>query len=434
MLLSYKSTKGVFGTLVICSFGFYLTSAPGIRLDQILVYMLTLILIPQFLLKVSEEKFNKWVLSLFFVYLAIVVLVLVRSSFNVHEDILGTLQEVEALLQTLCVMFLIIIGLQGKNHGQISELISSSLFLCLVMLSLNTFLVLGSLFFDLWPLIKILSGQSAIPMMESKVWLRTINAGRPVGVFNMPFESGLAYSLGLLLYVYMAANSHRRPRKFFRAILVALVIVGGWMSGSKVFLFLGIPLSLMYLLVWWIFYEKRKGVQLISSIVALVMLLFVFFALTSFQEVGLMSSLFKTDYLQEKPALQVISGGRFGKNTQTKIEMHFLEAWDQRYFGQGIPLNYAVDNAYLQMFAYGGFTTLFLYFLWLALPVIFSLQVLKYKPGESLLIIMLVALAVGSGMGAPVLQINRVSILLCCFLFMLVALLKAKTYVISEYK
>lgn len=63
--------------------------------------------------------------------------------------------------------------------------------------------------------------------------------GRYSGVFNQPAEAGLVYSLGIILAVWSLAE--QRGRLFLCA---GLILVGGILTVSKVFLFVGVPISI----------------------------------------------------------------------------------------------------------------------------------------------------------------------------------------------
>ncbi|WP_162144845.1 hypothetical protein [Arthrobacter castelli] len=67
--------------------------------------------------------------------------------------------------------------------------------------------------------------------------------GRLSGIINQPSSAGLAYSLAGLLAIYLYT---RTPRKLYP--ILTLVTIGGLLTVSKVFILIGIPLMLLYLL------------------------------------------------------------------------------------------------------------------------------------------------------------------------------------------
>ena len=67
--------------------------------------------------------------------------------------------------------------------------------------------------------------------------------GRFGGVFNQPAEAGTIYGLAALLAVYLYC---RRP--WILAIALTSISLGGILSVSKIFIFAGLPLALLYLI------------------------------------------------------------------------------------------------------------------------------------------------------------------------------------------
>lgn len=71
---------------------------------------------------------------------------------------------------------------------------------------------------------------------------RASQLGRFSGIFNQPAEAGLMYGLAALLTVYSYGGN--RPKMLFA---LCLITAGGLISVSKIFILLGLPLTLWYL-------------------------------------------------------------------------------------------------------------------------------------------------------------------------------------------
>lgn len=76
----------------------------------------------------------------------------------------------------------------------------------------------------------------------STVAIRAESMGRFSGIFNQPAEAGLVYSLAVILTIWLYAN---RPARLY--VLLGLLVVGGILTVSKIFVFIGIPLGILYL-------------------------------------------------------------------------------------------------------------------------------------------------------------------------------------------
>ena len=71
---------------------------------------------------------------------------------------------------------------------------------------------------------------------------RAAELGRYSGVFNQPAEAGLMYGVGALVAVYCYRH---RPGRL--ALLLAFIVLGGLICVSKIFIMIGLPLTLWYL-------------------------------------------------------------------------------------------------------------------------------------------------------------------------------------------
>lgn len=94
---------------------------------------------------------------------------------------------------------------------------------------------------------------------------RATQGGRYGGVINQPLEAGLLYSVALLTVCRLWVT--RTVGMVWLVVPFSLISVGGLVSGSKAFLFGGLPLALAYLLLsqWPIPVRRLVGAGLVSA-------------------------------------------------------------------------------------------------------------------------------------------------------------------------
>lgn len=98
------------------------------------------------------------------------------------------------------------------------------------------------------------------------VAINALNMGRYTGIFNQPAEAGICYSLALFCLLYLAQVA-RRPRTGPLAAGGLLLVVGGVLTVSKVFLFCGLPLIVFMVLLDR--HRRRRIALVFASIVAI---------------------------------------------------------------------------------------------------------------------------------------------------------------------
>lgn len=407
--------------LVISAFGIYVTSAPGIRLDQIATYgILAWLLITNYRPAVNFRR-GSAVSWLVLTYILMCTVIGVQSIGTFDATAMRSWQEAEAFTQTIALLIALSILVDSHSAARLKEMFEATVAIVLLCLCVNTILIIAQMHWDMWWLTRAFTGQYDLAREESRVWLRSANAGRYIGIFNQPFESGLAYGVGILLCMYRLVQENARLST--NLLIFVMIFVGAWISGSKVILFVAFPIAILLAAAWVIVLKDRRHWILRRAACVALCLAVLLPILVSQSEIGFMKSFFRMDYLSERSALELVSGGRFGKSDTTNVERHLSDAFADWEVGRGIPSRFAFDNAYLQIMAYGGIVALALYLVWLAIPAFVGIVKARESPGEASLLVSMVGLILGAGMGAPVLQINRVSILLCTVIVLLLACL-----------
>lgn len=234
------------------------------------------------------------------------------------------------------------------------------------------------------------------------VWSLSIQMGRFGGIFNQPFEAGLSYSLALLAWCRIQRD--RKQAVSWEYGRFVLLLFGGLVSVSKVFIFGGIPLCFIlasiskpyrkYIFNW------KCGLVLAS----------VFFAVSYSQELWSGSSFLMRLFSPEKGTdlLDLYTANRFGGD-RTQVKDYFSEVWKvSPLFGFGFAPYEVIDNGFLWAFASGGILGVSIFVLLLYRALSWTRKLVRSN-GEQLISLLMVILMILAALGAPSFTINRAS-------------------------
>ncbi len=235
--------------------------------------------------------------------------------------------------------------------------------------------------------------------------------GRFTGIFTLPAEAGLAYGLGLFCVIFLAQRGARR-----RALLdccAAVMVTGGALSISKVFLLGALPLAAVMVL---------RGRRRVRVALGTVLAIAVFWLLA---RAGVLPSWQQGSARARSllsPAVSLWTGGRYGGSAPslTFPAADVLHASPWYGFGAG-GLNVPYDSQWLEVLALAGMagvilTALLLAVLgwrWLGLRDTLS------RP-EWLLAGASLALAAGASLGLPSLTTDRAGTMLWLIIGLLI--------------
>lgn len=232
---------------------------------------------------------------------------------------------------------------------------------------------------------------------------KALTDGRISGVFNQPLESGLAYSVGGILAVYWL---HYQVPRIRHIIIGILAILGGLLSVSKVFLFVGAPLAALL----FIYLERHRTRRIVLALVATVPVLGLWLS-SGWQgadrALGLFNSLLEG---RDRGAVEIFTAGRYGEvNVLGAIyDRVALESPVLGFGAAGIPV--ASDSSYIQIMIVAGFVGLALYVLLLSILAL-SLRIARPSPSKATAIALL-TLSVVAGLGGATFTANRAGPLL----------------------
>ncbi len=412
-----SKSKGVYiilSLILISAFGPYIFRNSGVRLEHLIIYPLAAILLIRYFFhpKKATPRIYHIILTLWalLIFWLILITYFTKDTFSFF-----IIPEMENVIQPLALMFILGELLKGLSFNEQLKFLKVAAWIIIILLALNAILSIATIFIDTWSIVRwFLRGDNFL----ETVWGRSLTNGRYLGIFNQPFEAGLAYSVGLLLWAYLLLK--QKAGSFLLSNVGILLIAGGLLSISKVFLLGGIPAAILFA-VWGLDTHRAKRLG-----GAFILFVIVTGLLTSFRRwVGAQYLLQLFDYkrVSKVGALSLYSGGRLG-NQSSFVGHLFRLVWEvSPLVGFGFGVNFALDNAYLEFFYQGGLIALTIY---LGILTILGLSFFRRLASgliEAKMALLLVALVIFAGFGAPVLTINRSSILVWVVLITLMFLL-----------
>ena len=297
----------------------------------------------------------------------------------------------------------------------------------IVMLCINSFVSILTIFHDTWPFVQyfVIGGD---PDATGTVSQLAATMGRFSGLFNQPVEAGLAYSIGLLVWVYLATTSRRINSIAWVSLI--LLIIGGFLSVSKSFILGGFPLSMLY---WfWIALSQKRirkstlfGGMIWGAVVTVVLSLFA----KSWAGLDYLLRIFDPSSINERGAIQLFTAGRI--SAESGVAEHFAKTWSESpIIGFGVPQSDlgSLDNAYIEFFLSGGIVGLIFYIAILIVIIRVAVHGLKTDPPLGWFLIALWVLIIGAGIGAPVITLNRASIFLWVIIVITFGVLSKRRY------
>lgn len=398
--------------LVAASFGPYLGTSFGLRSEQLAVYLVAPISVIGYLIQGNPPV---RAVCIGCIWLAFAAVVLVSTMWPPLEVAPRSADSLLNLLDNLLLPIAVLstatyIASRGQRLSiRVLEVTSKAVIFCLC---LNTLWALLSVFVDT----TAVSSRfwSADVAGEIAVAERIHHLGRLGGIFNQPVEAGGAYLIGLVVWLYLRSKALASP------LSIGLMVFGGLLSTSKVFLLGTVPIVALHL------FRRRKvrrhrrrlwGIALMAGAVALLLPRLPW---TGFDLIrGVTRSL---------GSLTVLSGGRAGG--QSGIWASAVDVWRTAPLtGVGFgSLAGPLDNAYTAAFVGGGIVALAIYLTLLVMLGIFAsrLQRTAGYEREGILFQGVVAVVIFAGLGAPPLLLNRLSTLLCLFIGLLLAISRSR--------
>jgi len=413
---------------VLSAFGPYVLLGAGVKLDNLVIYPAGLLLV-LLTLASGRIRYNPMLGTLFLIWGTAFLFLASRTFLSLPAlDFTSVIAELKNFTQPWAIMAVFLLLPVFDREGT-ERVIKRTCQLLVLLLALNT----------LWIFVGFAADVSAINRWFWREYADQVSVaslamqnGRYSGIFNQPFEAGIAYSLGIVAWLYLLDRNAWRPG--FRTLaLLLLLVIGGLLTVSKVFLFLGLPLLALGVLS-----SKRIWRRLLFAGL-------LFAPITYFSFRYLTETWGGADYLlrffdesaRRDGWLSLLTAGRFG-GTSSQQSSYFARIYDSHpLIGEGLGSQKIYDSAFFHFFSAGGSIGLVFYFL-LLLFFIWKLFDFYQHAGLSsefkLLLGVVLVIFVGS-FGAPVLTINRSSVLiwvLVCLSLLYFQHVKAEKVPVSE--
>lgn len=376
--------------LVAC-FGPYL--AFGLRTEQVVVYALALPAV----VRLSQRWLPGAILAGGLAWLSLVA-VAASSGLVGPGDSHRYIAGVDNLLLPVAAG---LVAIDWSDRWSAHELLLAMSHWLVLLLSANTLVIGLSLVSEPSWLAHFWSGDATIGTVGAMgtVAERAATMGRLSGVFNQPVEAGVAYSLGVLLLAY---RTHYR-RTLALIPWWVLLMAGGLASVSKVFLLLGVPVTLAYLL----YTHQTQIIRVVPVVLAATAGTWA--ALSGAWTGGdRVRWLFSGD-LGDHTAVQWFTAGRYGTTGDVSevIDMVLADYPITGYGAAGTPVAY--DSAYVEVLVFGGLLGLGCYLLALIALFVCWLDIPFRRP-QGALILAVLAVTVAAGLGGPTFTANRIGV------------------------
>jgi hypothetical protein len=398
--------------LFISAFGPYMFPQAGLRVEHFFIYGVFGYVIIKLATSHDSYKFNRSIFALLCLWGLTILWIIAISVFNGgFGNLYGALAGLENFLQPTALILITSWYFSRLDQTDLLSVFHTACVSLTVLLSLNSLIAISSIFLDTQSFLNyfVVAGDSGGAEM-STVSQRAATMGRFSGIFNQPLESGLAYSIGILCWVYLA-NTERKI-SFSGWVALVLLLLGGAISVSKVFIVVGFPLALLY--YGWlnigIVMSFRKsslaGFFIMGSGFISLIAIFV----DNWTGWSFFIRLFDFTSISDKGFLATYTAGRLDSD-ETGVMKRFAETWSESpIFGFGLPVEGILDNGYLEFFYLGGSVALTFYILMLFVLLFVALTKKKNNSKFGKFLILFWILTIITGIGAPVFTLNRVSI------------------------
>jgi hypothetical protein len=340
-------------------------------------------------------------------------------------NLYGALAGLENFLQPIALILITSWYFSKLTQTDLLSVFHTACVSLTVLLCLNSLIAIASVFFDTQPFLNYFVATGDTGGVEmSTVSKLAATMGRFSGIFNQPIESGLAYSIGILCWVYLANTERKISYKGWIAIV--LLLIGGAISVSKVFIALGFPLALLY--YGWlnigIVMRFRKSTLTGFLIIGTGFISLVTIFVDNWLGWSFLMRLFDFTMISEKGFLTTFTAGRLDSDDSGVMNL-FAETWSESpIFGFGVPVKVILDNGYLEFFYLGGLVALTFYILMLFVLLFVALIRRKNDSKCGKFLLLLWILTIFTGIGAPVFTLNRTSIffwVLCILAILIVS-------------
>lgn len=387
------------GVVIAAVYGPY-TSIPGLRTEQLAVYGSAALALPL----VWRIRPTRLALTVGLVWTVYAVVGLLGALWPITAVAYGpgnTLAGLDNLALPLAVLLLAQLWL--SRCADPTRLLRVACGVTVVAMCVNAMLALASTYLDLTPFLSQFWGNEAVDPSTETVAGLSAQLGRATGLVNQPAEAGTLYGIALFSAIYILRD---KPTLLAAAILV--LVVGGVITVSKVFLLIGLPIASWQVLR--LTGDRRRRLAVVGGSILL-------FAVGA-GRAGLIDEWQGSRFLARllEPAggvLEFYTAQRLGESSYLLPIIEYVLR-DSPVLGMGAAgLFFPYDNGWVEALVIGGIVGVIAYSLTLLLLIhAWWTRRFVVSQAESMLGGGLVLLAMGASFGFSPLTANRVATVL----------------------
>lgn len=402
--------------VIISAFSPYISISLGLKFDSVVIFVFGVLFILYALL-LKEDRIKVSLFAMLAAWVSAFVYLLMRTLFVDGIPFSSVAAEIKNFAHPIAIMAVFTFVFSKKFIDSSKDLIKNSCVVLIVLLCLNT----------LWTFIGFFTDLSAINQWfwrgDESVASRAMTNGRFSGIFNQPMEAGVAYSIGLFAWLYLVENKFMKIR-LRSTLMLLLMVAGGLLTVSKVFIFGGLLIFFVGVVV---VKEIRKKIIPLSILSFIIGFPVFYFLLNTWEGVSYLFRFFGSNS-QQNGLLNMLTAGRYGGESAQQ-EVFFERIWDAApVFGEGLGSQEVLDSGFFHFFATGGVIGLLFYIGILATLTYTSIKfILRTNiSSESKLFLAIVLLVIIASFGAPVFTLNRSSVIVWVFISVLVNYLSVR--------
>lgn len=410
--MTKSKSSFILSLLLWSAMGPYLFPELGLRVEHIVMYGLLALFAIKTQLGVFFPR-DRAILTLFVLFVSLLLItILVTAGSNYSPSFRKVIADSENYTQPIVLILLTYHCIKNLQASELLSVFETVIRIIIVILSLNALLAVSSIFFGTWVLDYFNVGGEYEGGYRS-VAAGAATQGRFSGIFNQPFEAGVAYGSCLLLIVTLKLlRKDVLPIKSSNTFLnfgLLLIFAGGFLAVSKVFF----PLSI-FVAICFLYLNKNRFFKILFSGRALVntilfsipAFVFVIYAFNYWS--GLDYLLRLVNFIgSDVDVIELFTAGRFSSSDSGQSVVGSKLGDANLIVGYGLGSIQAPDNAYLEILFFGGILGLLNYFLILFTLIFFSIRGLRHHPVIARYLLSLTLFVTLASVGAPVFGINR---------------------------
>lgn len=413
-----KKASQILTVLLVSAMGPYVLPQMGIRVEHFVMYALVAFFSLKSGLGFLVGK-DKHVFMIVVLFLSLLLWFIITTFlFGSNPSINKVLADIDNYTQPIWQILITSYCIRNLKTDESINVLIKAIKTIVVLLGINTVISISSIFYGTWYLEYFNvagEGQVGGDVFET-VLEGAASQGRFTGIFNQPFEAGVAYGVCLISVIFLLILERKLSSRLISPVFLKLgfvsTVLGGVLSVSKVFF----PLSVFISFIFFVVSSKGFSKMLFSktflrSLFSSLIILFVVSYFLLGQWAGLdyflrLVNLGK-DYAQEGDLLELFTAGRFATSSAgTSVVSDRLND-PNLIFGYGLGSIQTPDSGYLELLYFGGVFGILIYLSILCAIFYFSIKGLFYQPALAKYLASMLVFIVFSNLGAPVFGINR---------------------------